>query len=54
MIDHPELPDELQGSAQPRPDSDADRLADIGQIVAKKRDEAVKYRKSSGIEQMWQ
>ena len=43
-MSHPELPDELQGSAQPRPESDADRLMAIGQIVAKKRDEAVKER----------
>lgn len=52
-MSHPELPDELQGSAQPRPESGDDRLAAIGQIVAKKRDEAVKARKESGIEQVW-
>jgi len=29
------------------------RLSDIGLVIAAKRDEAVGYRSSSGIEQLW-
>lgn len=53
MSYHDELPDELQGSGQARPESDQDRLAAIGQVIAKKRDEAVRARKESGIEDIW-
>src|SRR6478609_2447378 len=49
-----ELPDELVNQ---RPKLDpgvrAEKLAALGQVIAKKRDEAVKFRKESGIEEVW-
>lgn len=60
MLDAPgraepsELPDELVNQ-RPRMDPAvrAEKLAKLGQVIAKKRDEAVKYRKESGIEEIW-
>src|SRR4051812_23931782 len=54
-----ELPDEIQqaGGAQPRPmlseEEKAEHWAKLGLVIAKKRDEAVKARKDSGIEDVW-
>lgn len=52
-MDHDELPDELKGSGETRAGLDVDRLAAIGQIIASKREAAVKARKESGIEDIW-
>lgn len=59
---NPDLPDELQGRESRAPvvesaqtaDERAERLARLSDIIAKKRDEAVKARKDSGIEDVWQ
>lgn len=56
-----DLPDELQGRAEParkkrEPIAEsvrADRLVALGQLIAQKRDEAIKARKESGIEEVW-
>jgi hypothetical protein len=61
MIDESLLPDELQsgGGELARPkrvfsdEERADRLAALSQVVVSKRDEAVKARKDSGIEDKW-
>lgn len=59
---NPDLPDEIQGRESRAPvvesaqtaDDRAERLARLSDIIAKKRDEAVKARKDSGIEDVWQ
>lgn len=61
MVDESQLPDELQGQgrvapAKRRPLSDEarqTRLTALGAVIAKKRDEAVKARRDSGIEEVW-
>lgn len=47
--------DELYRSPESEPEDDprADKLRHLGQVFAKKRDEAVAARKSSGIEDVW-
>ena len=56
MIDETDLPDELQGRVHERPqpaDDNGERLARLGLTVAGKRDEAIRARKASGIEDVW-
>lgn len=56
MRDLSDLPDELLQEAQPSPQEAAAAYANlqkIGNLVAAKRDDAVKARKESGIEDIW-
>ncbi len=50
MPDGIDLPDDM---AQGKPDSDLTLLSTLGISIAKKRDEAMTARKSSGIEEIW-
>ena len=55
-----DLPDELQGgrtrTPEPKPDDSSleDKLADLGAAIASKREQAIRARKESGIEKIWQ
>jgi hypothetical protein len=56
MLDPIELPDELRQEAQPSPEEAAahyTQLQKIGSLVAGKRDDIVKARTESGIEDVW-
>jgi hypothetical protein len=54
----PSLPDDLPGEVrdliEPHLEPDLERLAAIGLVVGKKRDEAKEGRRASGIERLWE
>lgn len=49
-----DLPEEVKDALAEHELSTAEKLAALGRTIAEKRDEAVKYRKASGIEDIWQ
>lgn len=54
-MDLSDLPDELQAPRKPSMSAEerAEKLLALGSLVGQKRDEAVKARKDSGIEEVW-
>ena len=52
MIDD-DLPEEVRELLMEQEELSATKLADLGRVLAKKRDDAVKHRSSSGIEDIW-
>jgi hypothetical protein len=49
-----DLPDEVRDLIAPHLEPDLERLAAIGLVIAKKRDEAKEGRNASGIERLWE